>query len=264
MFVFLSKLLPLFVYPVGLTAALLFLALILHRRARLRNSLIVLALMVVFLSGNRWVAYSLVRSLEWRYLPVEEVPVADAIVVLGGGTLAQETPRPSVEINGAGDRVFYAMRLYQQGKAEHILLSGGYIEWINASPISPAEDMRELMITFGVPEDAIWLQPESQNTYEDALYSAEILKEQGITRVLLVTSAMHMPRSVALFEQQGIDVIPAPTDYTLTETAWQDLTRASLPEQIISLVPSVSNISLTTAVLKEYIGMWMYSLQGWM
>jgi uncharacterized SAM-binding protein YcdF (DUF218 family) len=264
MFVFLSKFVPLWIYPLGLASLLLLAILLAARRPRLVRALASLAFLALFLGGNRWVSAGLARSLEWQYLPPAELPSGDVIVVLGGGTLAAEPPRPSVEVNGAGDRVLYAVRLYQQGVAPRILLSGGYIEWLNDNPVSPAEDMAELMTTFGVPADALWLQPDSQNTHEDALYSTEILRQHGISRILLVTSAMHMPRSVALFEKLGFEVVPLPTDYTLTERLWADLRTFNAPQWAVYLVPSASNLSQTSAALKEYIGLWMYRLQGWL
>lgn len=263
MFVFLSKFLPLFVYPLGLACLLLIAALIFQRRARLRNILIVLAVMILWIGSNRWVASALIRSLEWQYLPLANIPPADAIVVLGGGTDAPEYPRPSVELNGAGDRVLYAARLYKEGKAPHILLSGGYITWMGSKATTPAQDMAEILGVMGIPQEALWLQGASQNTHEDALYSSQMLKEKGIRRVILVTSAIHMPRAVPLFQHEGIEVIPAPTDYSITQAEWQDLTRGSLAEQLINLMPNSSYLRSTSTALKEYLGMFVYRLAGW-
>ncbi|WP_299024731.1 YdcF family protein [uncultured Thermanaerothrix sp.] len=263
MFVFLSKFLPLLVYPLGLACVLLILALI-RSSARSKQLLVLGAFLLLWLGGNRWVAYSLARSLEWRYLPPDEIPQAEAIVVLGGGTEAPSYPRLFVEVNGAGDRVLFAARLYKQGKAPHILLSGGYISWLSQRGSTPAEEMADLMRLIGIPEEALWLQPRSQNTYEDALYSSEMLRERGIRNIILVTSAQHMPRSVALFEHQGFKVIPAPTDYTVTESNWQDLWRPNLARQLINLLPTADHLGLTTSSLKEYLGILIYHLQGWL
>ena len=115
-----------------------------------------------------------------------------------------------------------------------------------------------------VPANAIWLEDKSQNTYENALFSAQILKSRGITRVILVTSAQHMPRSVALFEKQGIQVIPAPADFTITVDSWQQLSENNLAGQIIDLLPNTSNLGLTSNALKEYLGWLAYRLRGWL
>lgn len=264
MFVFLSKFLPLFVYPLGLSFILVVLALFLRRKARLRTALLVAVLIILYISSNRWVSYTLARSLEWRYLPLNPVPQAEAIVVLGGGTESEQFPRPMVEVNSAGDRILYAAHLYKEGRAPFILLSGGNITWLGGRSMTPADEMAQILAMIGIPERAIWLQPDSRNTHEDALYSSKMLQEKGIRRVLLVTSAMHMPRSVALFEHQGIEVIPAPVDFTITQDGWENLNAFEPQATLVNLVPNTSSLSLTTNVLKEYIGLLIYRLRGWL
>ncbi|HEY3344246.1 MAG TPA: YdcF family protein [Anaerolineaceae bacterium] len=262
MFVFLSKFLPQFVYPLGLVSLLLVAALAVGRRPRVRNAALIISLALIWIGGNRWVADALIRSLEWRYLPPAALPHAEAIVVLGGGTDPMVYPRSTTEINSAGDRIIYAARLYKQGAAPHLLLSGGYITWTEDRPSTPAQEMADLLHLMDVPDTALWLQNHSQNTYEDALYSSQMLKEKGITRVILITSAMHMPRAVELFRADGIDVIPAPTDYSVTAADFRSLTWDSLPGFLINLVPDVSSLRGTSTVLKEYIGLSVSGLQG--
>jgi len=262
MFVFLSKLLPPLVYPLGLACLLIILALLLYRRAGWQRAALILALLALWIGGNRWTAMGLARSLERRYLPPASLPPSEIIVVLGGGTASPEAPRPMTEVNGAGDRVLYAAWLYQQGKAPAILVSGGLLDWTPLQT-TPAQDMAALLEMMGVPSEAIWLQPESRNTYEDALYSAQILKDKGIRRILLVTSAWHMPRSVRLFQAQGLEVVPAPTDFFVTDADWESLTSPDLRSQILGLLPSADNLGLTTRMLKEYLGMLVYDLQGY-
>ena len=82
--------------------------------------------------------------------------------------------------------------------------------------------------------------------------------------MLLVTSAIHMPRSVALFKHQGIEVIPAPADYTVTQQGWDNMFSPDLPSLLINLLPNASSLSLTTNALKEYLGLFVYHLQGWL
>jgi uncharacterized SAM-binding protein YcdF (DUF218 family) len=264
MFIFLSKFLPLFVYPVGLTSVLIILGLVFFRRKKLSGLFLLAALFLLFFAGNRWVSYSLARSLEWQYLAKDTTQTAQAIVVLGGGTESAQPPRPAVEVNGAGDRMIHAADLYHQGLAPLIVLSGGNIEWMESIENSPAADMRQIMLKLGIPDNAIILQPKSQNTHEDALFSASILKEKGVNKILLVTSAMHMPRSVALFKKQGLEVIPSPTDFTITEDGWQRTFSPDFETLLTNLLPSSSSIGLTTNVLKEYIGYITYRLQGWL
>jgi uncharacterized SAM-binding protein YcdF (DUF218 family) len=263
MFVFFSKLIPLFLYPLGLAVLLVLLALLLRRSPRAQRLAMLGALLILLIASNTWVASILVRSLEWQYKPLETYPPTGVIVVLGGATHSAFAPRQIVEVNGAADRLLYAAHLYHQGVAPRILLSGGYIPWMNVSN-APADDMAGILKMLGVPEEALWYESESRNTYENALFARQILTEQGIDQIILVTSAMHMPRAVGLFEKQGFEVIPAPADYNLTEVDWQHLREPDLTTQLFNLLPSIGNLSDTTSALKEYLGIFAYRLRGWL
>lgn len=265
MFLFLSKFLPLLVYPVGLACVLLAAALVLRRRPRLLTALLVACFALLWLGGNRIVTMAAARSLEWRYVPPTETPRADAIVVLGGATRAQAWPRATDELNEGADRLIYAYRLYRAGAAPHLLLSGGNAAFVTPeTPRSEAAAMAELLTLMGVPEEAIWLEDASFNTYENALLSREILAAQGAERVVLVTSALHMPRAAAIFRKQGIEIIPAPTDYLVTQADWEHYLQPDLALQLFNLVPSADDLELTSQVLKEYIGIAIYRLRGWL
>ncbi len=264
MFVFLSKFLPLFVYPLGLSFLLLIVALIAYRHPRLQFGLIAAAALLLWIGSNRWFSYTLARSLEWQYLPQQPMPQADAIVVLGGGTESAQYPRQMVEVNSAGDRVLYAAQLYKEGKAPAILVSGGNITWLYGRSMTPAQEMADILHRLDVPDDAIWLQSNSRNTQEDAELSTALLKEKGAKRVLLVTSAIHMPRAVALFKHLGVDVIPAPTDYTVTQDGWDNLMQPDPQALLVNLLPNTSSLGLTTNAMKEYLGLFVYGLRGWL
>ncbi len=259
MFLFLSKFLPLFVYPLGLACGLMVLALLLYRRQSWSRATLILALVLLWLGGNRWVATLLVRSLEWQYLPPAEIPTADVIVVLGGATRLHSFPRPLVEVNEAGDRLLYAAWLYHQGKAEYILLSGGGASALEARG-SEAADMAAVIDLLNVPETAVWLESDSLNTYENARNSQQILQPKGMNQILLVTSAVHMPRSMAAFTAQGFEVIPAPTDFWVTEADWASLKKNSLAGHLLNLLPNATYLEWTTRALKEYIGLLVYGV----
>jgi len=264
MFIFLSKLLPLFAYPLGLACVLLFFALLAGRKSKTGMVLVILALLILWLSSTTGFSTLLARSLEWRFTPQDKIPASDAIVLVGGGTEPAASPRPSVEINSAGDRVLYAARLYREGKAPTILLSGGEISWLNEGASTPAEDMAELLSFMGVPAEAMLVETESRNTYENALFAHEMLEEMGLDRIILVTSAMHMPRASAAFEKQGFEVLPAPVDYSVTENESAEEPKGALVSKILDIIPTASSLALTTNAIKEYIGLLVYRLQGWL
>jgi uncharacterized SAM-binding protein YcdF (DUF218 family) len=262
MFVFLSKFLPAFIYPLGLASILLLLALLTLKRRAMAFGLGFLALALLWLGGSSLVSQALTRSLEWQNLPEGEIEKADAIVVLGGGTEPAAWPRSSVEINGAGDRVLQAARLYRDGKAPVLVLSGGEIEWLNQSTSNPASQMAELLEFLGVPRGAMRLEERSQNTHENAIFSKDILQELDAEKIILVTSALHMPRARALFEKDGFTVIPAPTDFSVVKA--ENETPDTWQTWLVRMVPTAGNLNGTTNALKEYLGMLIYELRGWL
>lgn len=263
MFLFLSKLLPLFLYPLGLACLLMVVALVMWwRRSRWVPLPIVLALLVLLLASNSWVANGLAQSLEWQQLPSQDLPKADAIVVLGGATKPAFPPRPGVDLSEAGDRVLYGAQLYREGKAPLVIASGGRIDWRGGGP-SESGDMAQIMETIGVPSAAILQDSTSLNTYQNAVNVKKIMKERGIRRVLLVTSAMHMPRSLAIFRRQGIDAIPAPTDFLISQQESEE-PNSSPQATMLSLLPDSDRLDRTTRALKEYLGMVIYRLRGWL
>ncbi|MEO0349462.1 MAG: YdcF family protein [Cyanobacteria bacterium P01_A01_bin.15] len=263
MFIFLSKLLPLLVYPLGLTCLLLGLALVWLWKAP-RRSLVAIAtaLLILFGSSNPLVAATLVKTLEWRYLPPDPMPAADAIVVLGGSTYPQSPPRPWVEVTDAGDRVLYGVKLYQEGAAPLIVFSGGRIDWKGGGP-PEADDMTQIALAMGVPERDILQENESLNTYQNALYTAQILQQRQIDTVLLVTSAMHMPRAMAIFQKQGVNVTAAPTDYWVSQQTLAEMQGVSLGT-VLNVFPDTEALHFFTKALKEYIGLGVYRLRGWL
>lgn len=263
MFLFLSKLIPLFFYPLGLACVLMVAALVLlWKRPRLAGIPIGLGLVLLLVGGNAWVSTWLVRSLEFQYLPPTELPQADAIVVLGGCTKPALPPRPWVDVSEEGDRVLHGAQLYRAGKAPILVMSGGRIDWYGRVP-SESQDMKQLAEAMGVPATAILQEPDSLNTRENAVNVKPILEAKGIRRILLVTSAMHMPRSLWIFKKLGIDAIPAPTDFLTTIQDEQSL--AATPEAVVlNVIPDADRLRQTTRALKEYLGIGMYWLRGWL
>jgi uncharacterized SAM-binding protein YcdF (DUF218 family) len=262
MFLFFSKFIPIFVYPLSLAAILLAGSLIL-RKPKWRKHFLGTGVLLIWIGGNGWVTGALVKSLEWQYMPLAEIPETDVIVILGGGTQPFVYPRPGPEVDDAGDRIIYGARLYREGKAPFVLVTGGRLPWSFSSE-GAAREMTDLLVFMGVPNDAILLEGQSANTYENAVFTKRILEPMGINRILLVTSAMHMPRSVAIFEKQGFEVIPAPTDFIITRPDEELPFSQVWPNYLFSIFPSANNLNQTTLALKEYLGILTYWARGWL
>lgn len=172
--------------------------------------------------SSPWVSMGLRGIMESSYLPVPmaELPLAQAIVVLGGGIEVPQSGRP--DLNQAADRMWHAARLYKAGKAPVLILSGGLA--FAEGTISEAASMQTFLSDLGVPDAAMLLEERSVNTRENAQYTAKLMREKGMQSLLLVTSALHMPRSARLFEAQGLKVLPAATDHEFrTYPVWRSL-----------------------------------------
>jgi uncharacterized SAM-binding protein YcdF (DUF218 family) len=263
-FLYLSKLLPLLIYPLSLACLLLAALLLLRRRPRWVLGLGLAALLLLWIGGNRLVSLALVRSLEWQYLPPVVTPQADVIVLLGGGERPAAQPQELPDVTNGGDRIIYAAWLYQRGAAPHILASGGVVGVDGPTGDPGAESMRKLLGIMGVPDTAVWLEPRSRNTFENAVETKKLLDPEGIQRIILVTSAMHMPRAHAIFVRQGFDVIPAPTDYIVSAAAWDYYFSPDPAVQVFNLFPRADALNDTVSALKEYLGIVVYRLRGWL
>jgi uncharacterized SAM-binding protein YcdF (DUF218 family) len=270
-----TKILPLFVYPLGLLLLLLIVALVgmcLKRKIWRRMTIVAisLAIVILLLSSSYSFSSALVRSLEWRYISADlanqpasqliaNLPNADAIVVLGGGIRPQVYPRSIAEVADAGDRILYGAKLWHLGKAPLLVVTGGRADWLGDGGNPESEDMAAIAQALGVPAAKIIQESESLNTRENAVNVAKILQPRQITNILLVTSALHMPRSIAVFKKAGFTPIAAPTDFAIVSGNEQK----NWAGAIIDLLPSAEVLDNTTDAIKEYIGMFIYKLKGW-
>jgi len=147
--------------------------------------------------------------------------------------------------------------LYRLGKAPWVLCTNG------AGIQRPgSEDMAELLEMIGVPREAILKESKALDTHQHALYLQSYFKERAFNRILLVTSAMHMPRSLGVFHRlcPGIQFIPAPTDFRVTDplpipTPWYT--------RLATLVPTAANLVNFSTAMHEYVGLLYYKLRGW-
>jgi uncharacterized SAM-binding protein YcdF (DUF218 family) len=186
-------------------------------------------------------------------LPMEAIPTADAIVVLGGGIGPPLPPRRSADLGPAADRVLHAARLYRAGKAPVVIASGGTVPW-RASGTEGAHSMRGLLVEWGVPREAIIEEAASHDTHTNCVRTRELAEQRGYGRVLLVTSALHMRRALATCRSAGLDAVPAPTDYAVVDGRGDDPLR---------YVPTPTALNTNHQVLRELLGYAVYRFRGW-
>lgn len=258
MFLFFSKFLPPLVFPPGGNLVLLLLAWFMRKRwPRLAGTMFAVSVLTLYVFSTPWGAGLLLRPLENRYADVQvsRAPQAQMIVMLGGGVFPVAGSHKEGELNGAGDRVREAVALYRAGKASVIFISGGNIEFLDGGAEPEALSTARLLESLGVPASAIVAEDASRNTHENAELTASTLKGRNVHRILLVTSATHMPRAAALFRHAGLDVIPAPCNYV---SGW------GTPSLLFRLVPEPQHLLDSKSALREYAGLLVYWMRGWL
>jgi uncharacterized SAM-binding protein YcdF (DUF218 family) len=198
------------------------------------------------------VAHALGSMLESQYpaLRASDLPNADAIVVLGGAlTPAQPPERPTFVLGESSTRILHAAALYRAGKARWIVVAAGNRPGhVRQQP--EADAIAEFLMQLGVPDSAIKRERASRTTRENAANAKPILEALGAHRVLLETSAMHMPRALKTFETvwgpTDIQLIPAVTDVRMVP---------SDRERLRMWLPSLDALLSVTKSLKEFAGL---------
>ncbi|MGB8518310.1 MAG: YdcF family protein [Gallionella sp.] len=231
---------------------LLLLALVIfyfNRRRKLAYAALIALFILLGLASTPYIAEAALHTLEARSKALHSpITAADAIVVIGGGSYAH-----APEFGGAStvneyslQRVRYGAKLYR-ATGKPILVSGGKP---TGSATGEASQMRNaLEQEFLVP--VRWIEDNSDNTYENARNSYQILHPLGIDKIYLVTHAWHMPRAAQAFREAGFTVIEAPTAYTTRERM-----------DILAFVPRVESLRDSKIYIHEMVGLLWYRIKS--
>ncbi len=246
---FLNKLLPVFVLPLGLVVLLLVFAL-----WRKRRWPVIAAILLLYLSSIPFVGQRLIGWLESRYPAVTptQVEPADAVVVLGGIFGPQAAPGLLPNFADSGERLEAGIVLLQAGKAPWLVFTGGRIPWEGRIKVE-GEDSRAQAIVRGVPAERIIITREVGNTSDEARAVADLMKERGWRRIILVTSGWHMPRSAHLFRRAGVNCLIFPVDFRRYRNR---------PVTLLDFLPKADALDETETTLREIYGNLFYRLFG--
>jgi len=251
LFFVLSKILHFLTAPIVWVLFLLLLAVLVKNSKKIKRRLFV-ALTVLLVFSNT----ALFRSIRQAY----EIPPAEwhtgsdysAGIVLGGmASYNHRTGQPV--FNEAGDRLMQTLHLYHTGVIDKIIISGGS-GYLFRDEIKEAPLIKQFLINNRIPESDILLESQSRNTYENARFTADLIKQKEIDGpFLLITSSLHLPRALKCFEKQGInpDVYPAESRLGAPLT----------PSDFI--VPDAATLNDWKLLFHEIIGLFAYRLAGY-
>ncbi|WP_104203777.1 YdcF family protein [Billgrantia saliphila] len=241
--------LKLLLLPPTLNVLLVVLGLALSPRRLLGALLVMLGLLGLLLLATPMASHALRQGLEPYATPAPaQVARAEAIVILGGGRdyVSPEFGWGDAPANATWRRLAYGTYLHRRTELP-ILVSGGRVhgeETAEASLMAAAlRDVFDVKVR--------WLEGESRSTAENARFSAEMLRADGIDSVALVSQAWHLPRAVAEFEAAGLAVVPAPTEFT-----------SPPPEGLEAWLPRAYHLNQSTRALNEWLGRAFMSLRS--
>jgi uncharacterized SAM-binding protein YcdF (DUF218 family) len=255
MFYYLSKIAWLFLQPLNLAILLMvavLLALALAWR-RLAGLAVLLAILVVALPAWTSLGALLMHPLENRFVRPAELPEEVAgIIVLGGGLEgAVNAARGGYELNSAGDRFVETAVLARRLPEARVVVTGGSGALL-LSGEPDADAAPRLLQALGVARDRMVLENRSRNTHENAQFTRDLLQPDSSQKWLLVTSAFHMPRSVALFRKAGFEVIAWPVDYRTAGDEGLGFARDNV----------IDSLENTTLAVREWLGLAAYRMTG--
>ena len=243
--IYLHKILPLIFSPLMLVIGLIILGIIFNLRKFSLIGVIILILSSLPIVSNKFIAY-----LEKDYQPIEvaEIENVDAIVVLSGMIrVIGDEENLKYEFNDSVDRFFAGLDLFNNNKSPILILTRGKMPW--SLGIAEGEYLKELAIKYGVSEENIILTDEVQNTDQEAKAIKEILTEDA--KIILVTSAFHMPRAEKVFKAANINLIPYPVDFQNSKSK----------TTMMDFIPSAGSLFDTSHFVREMIGRLYYNLK---
>lgn len=253
MFFFLSKVLDLVVDPLwwGLLPTVAGVVLLARaRRRRLALGLVGFGLGSLFLASLPFVSNRLWFSLEGGVVSTMRPDVTyDAVVLLGGLVTPQGSTVDAPAWNDNFERLLAVRELLLSGKAKVAIVSGGQLgRGLRTEAQYDVEELQRL----GVPAAQLIVEPQANNTRENATQSKAALERLGAKQVLLVTSAFHVPRAQGCFRAVGVEGDWLPVDYRLRDPAFDT-----------HLVPRGEYLSQTTRALREWLGRVVYRVLGY-
>lgn len=210
------------------------------------------ALIIYLFFTNSVIFLEFCRLLETPGKRIESVGHYDVGIVLTGMAEYNNDLRV-LSIRRGADRIWQAISLYKKGKIDKILITGdtGYV---TDRGLHEAKQMKEVLVSWGIPAHDILSEEQSKNTYENAVESAKLLKRKlpKAKHLLLITSATHMRRAMACFKHAGLKCTSFSTDH------YTGPKRSYFWDQYI--IPNWGNFGCWEQLTKESFGYVVYKL----
>jgi len=207
--IYLHKILPHLIYPTTIILAFLIIGVFFKKRLLLTIAIALFLITTSPIASNQMLRYLEAGQLKKSVIDMKD---ADAIVVLSGMLTQIESSQGLAFEWSDPDRFFGGMELIHSSKANRLIFTGGKLPW-QKSIETEGDVLAEYAKKFGIHADVIQITKEVQNTEGEAKAVKELLSSQNLNKIILVTSAFHMPRAKNLFIKQGLEVQTYPVDF---------------------------------------------------
>jgi uncharacterized SAM-binding protein YcdF (DUF218 family) len=184
-------------------------------------------------------------------------PSSDAAIVLGGLSDPTSSTSEHWEFNRSVERLTEAVALYREGRVKALVITSGSGDLLNQET-KEAPSLAAWALSMGVPSEALVVESASRNTRENATLTLPLTEAKGFRSFVLITSAVHMPRSAAIFRKAG---------YTASGRSlvlWPVDTQRSDTRFPLNALPDPSALVTVQAVIREVIGYLVYAVQGYL
>ena len=243
--IYLHKILPLIFSPLILIIILIVWGLIFGSKKIISIGIVVLIICSTPIISQKFIAY---LESDHQLKKPSDVKSANAVVVLSGMLTTIKTESGyEYEFGGAVDRILAGIDLYKDAKAPILILTRGKLPWSLGKP--EGEYLKEFATEFGIPKENILLTDNVQNTDQEAKSIKKLLNQNN--KIILVTSAFHMPRAKKVFKTANIKAMPFAVDF-------KNLSRRVT---IMDFIPSANSFKETSNFAREIIGRLYYSLR---
>lgn len=253
MFFILSKLFYFLLSPYTWLIIALYFAFFSKKPLRAKRAKRLVIFIALFFS-NTFIYKEVCRQWEVFGTPMNQIGHYDVAIVLGGMT-EYNNDLKELSLRRGGDRIWQAITLYKTKHVKKLFISGDHGYLIDRG-MHEADQLKAILIKWGIPEKDILTESVSKNTYENAQETKKVLEQKlpKANRFLLVTSGRHMRRSLACFESAGLNCRPFSTDlYTGPKRfyTFEDF-----------VIPNVSVVDDWNGLIKEMVGYIVYDFTG--
>lgn len=250
MFFILSKTVSYLFLP-GTIIGLLWLAFFIFKKWKHRKYLSYIGFALFIIFTNDFFANYLLSKYQTPVKVLNKQQHFTYGILLTGMTNTLKLPKDRVYFHQNGDRMLQTLKLFYEGKIDTLIIAGGGATALRKD-LQEARVLKSYLASINFPLEKVIIEDKSRNTYESAIFLKELITDR---KVLLISSASHLPRASGVFKKQGFDVVAYPTTYFTSDNMIYAPNR---------FIPSADAFFKWHILFKEWMGLAAYKVAGYL